>query len=341
MNQQTIPTGNPDPGSNGVMPVFRAGPAEQSDQTFIRAIEIWVPSKDRRRLELGSGLYGPLSEFETASHAMSFGFDEGLPGKAWAAGHPIVLKDLTGSYFKRGEVAEAAGLTCGVALPIFAGSFLLAVIVLFCGDDRDHVGAIELWHTPPGLNEMSLVDGYYGTAEVFEWSSRHTKFMRGTGLPGQIWETGMPVILEDLGRSRRFLRWESAERVGINRGIGIPCGHDANGVWVLTLLSALGTPIARRFEVWVPSDNGDRLFFHSGYCEEAADLKTLNGPASLSQGEGTLGYVWRSGTPAISGDLASEPAPIIASTQGTGLNTMIAMPVIVAGDFKAVVAWYL
>ncbi|MCP5365857.1 MAG: GAF domain-containing protein, partial [Hyphomicrobiales bacterium] len=135
------------------MPVLGTGATERSDQTFIRAIEIWVPCKNRRRLELGAGLYGPLSEFETASHAISFGFDEGLPGKAWAAGHPIVLKNLTGSYFKRGEVAQAAGLTCGVALPIFAGSFLLAVIVLFCGDDRNHVGAIELWHTPLGSNE--------------------------------------------------------------------------------------------------------------------------------------------------------------------------------------------
>lgn len=341
MNQQTISISNADPTSGIVMPVLGTGPTETSDQTFIRVIEIWVPSKDRRRLELGSGLYGPLSAFETASQAISFGYDEGLPGKAWAAGHPIVLKNLTSSYFKRGDVAAAAGLSCGVALPIFAGPFLLAVIVLFCGDDRNHVGAIELWHTPPGLNEMSLVDGYYGTAEVFEWSSRHTKFMRGTGLPGQVWETGMPVILEDLGRSRRFLRWESAERVGINRGVGIPCGRDTDGVWVLTLLSALGTPIARRFELWVPGNDRDSLVFHSGYCEERADLETQNGPVSLSPSQGTLGHVWRSGTPAISTDLAAEPEPIIASINGTRLTTLVAMPVITAAALKGVVAWYL
>ena len=41
---------------------------------------------------------------------MRFGFDEGLPGKAWAAGHPIILKEFENSYFKRTEAAKAVGL---------------------------------------------------------------------------------------------------------------------------------------------------------------------------------------------------------------------------------------
>ena len=40
----------------------------------------------------------------------------------------------------------------------------MAVMVLFCGDDEKHVGAIELWHNDPEKSdEMGLVDGYYGT----------------------------------------------------------------------------------------------------------------------------------------------------------------------------------
>ena len=34
---------------------------------------------------------------------MCFGYDEGLPGKAWAARHPILLKDLQQPYFRRAE----------------------------------------------------------------------------------------------------------------------------------------------------------------------------------------------------------------------------------------------
>lgn len=308
---------------------------------FIRVTEIWVPTKDRKQLELASGLYGPLAEFRQVSEGTRFGYDEGLPGKAWAAGHPIVLKNLTNSYFLRGDAAHAAGLTCAVALPIFSGEFLIAVMVLFCGDDREHVGAIEVWHTPRGSIEMGLVDGYYGTADAFEWYSRHTKFMCGIGLPGQVWATGMPVIMADLGRSRRFLRWESAERVGLNRGVGIPCGRDIASPWVLTFLSALGTPIAHRFEIWVPDPNQKGLLFHTGFCECGVDLAAVYRHAVLGKEASTLGHVWRSGAPAIATDLSAEPREIQVSIQKTTLETMVAMPVIADGLLKSIVAWYL
>ena len=90
-------------------------------KTFVRAAEIWVPTKDGTQLQFLDGLYGPLGEFRAASEQMRFGRDEGLPGKAWATGHPVILKEFENSYFKRTEAAKAVGLTCGVALPVFAG----------------------------------------------------------------------------------------------------------------------------------------------------------------------------------------------------------------------------
>jgi hypothetical protein len=113
-------------------------------KTFIRAVEIWVPTPDRQQLQFSDGFYGPLAEFRAISETMRFGFDEGLPGRAWSAGRPVILKEFSNSYFKRIEAAKAAGLTCGVALPVFTGPQLKAVVVLFCGDDEAHVGAIEL-----------------------------------------------------------------------------------------------------------------------------------------------------------------------------------------------------
>jgi hypothetical protein len=165
--------------------------------------------------------------------------------------------------------------------------------------------------------------------------------MRGTGLPGLVWDTGIPVILEYLGRSRRFLRWETAERVGINRGVGIPFGRGGDGVWVLTLLSALGTPIARRFEMWISGPDRKGLVFQSGFCEQCTDLELLHSPTALQEGEGTLGHVWRSGTPGRSTDLAAEPPSIAASVTGTSLSTLVSMPVIADGTVKGIVAWYL
>ncbi len=176
-------------------------------QTFIRVTEIWLPNRDRSRLEFGDGLYGPLGDFRAVSERTSFAYDEGLPGKAWAARHPIILKDLQTSYFRRGEAAKEAGLTSAVALPVMAGDILLAVVVFLCGDDAEHVGAIELWRNDAAVNaEVGLVDGYYGTADAFGWLSRNTKFPRGSGLPGLAWQQGLPVVLHDLGRAHSFLR---------------------------------------------------------------------------------------------------------------------------------------
>ena len=310
-------------------------------RSFIRVTEIWAPSADGTQLELSTGLYGPLSEFRDVSKKTRFAYDEGLPGKAWASGHPIVLKNLTNSYFLRGEAAEAAGLTCAVALPIFSGDALIAVMVLFCGDDREHIGAVEVWNAPAGSIEMGLVDGYYGTADVFEWYSRHTKFMCGIGLPGQVWESGMPEIMADLGRSRRFLRWESAERAGLNRGVGIPCGRDSASPWVLTFLSALDTPIADRFETWVPDAGHDKLVFGGGFCEYGINLADAYGNVAVAKGAGTLGRVLESGTPAIASDFSSEPPVVRAAVNPTALETVVAVPVITGGDLKAIVAWYL
>ncbi len=153
-------------------------------KTFIRVAELWLPNRDRSRLEFGGGLYGKLTNFRAASEGMHFAFDEGLPGKAWAAGRPIILKEFENSYFKRTDAAKAAGLTCGVALPVFAGEFLMAVVVFFCGDDEARVGAIELWtNGPDEAHFMSLADGYYGAAEMFEFNSRYTKFPVATGCP--------------------------------------------------------------------------------------------------------------------------------------------------------------
>ena len=194
-------------------------------KTFIRVVEAWVPSSDRSMLEYGGGMYGSATRFAEVSRSMCFGFGEGLPGQAWQQRRPIVLKSFDGSYFKRTKVAHAEGLTSGIAVPIFAGEFLTSVLVLFCGEDEAHAGAIELWRNEPADGpDMQLADGHYGsTAEAFEYVSRRTSFRKGNGLPGLAWGSGLPVFMEDLGKGSRFLRAETATKVGINRGFAIPC----------------------------------------------------------------------------------------------------------------------
>ena len=205
-------------------------------KTFIRVVELWVPDRTRTRLEFGGCLASEeYSEFKAVSENALFAYDEGLPGKAWASGHPVILTKFANSYFKRTDEAIEAGLTCGVALPVFAGEFLMAVMVLFCGDDEKHVGAIELWHNDPEKShEMGLVDGYYGTADMFEFNSRHTKFPRGFGLPGPGLEgrhapdhqgPAQRQEFSAMGRSIRN-RNQLRRRHSLQHVIGSDLGHD-------------------------------------------------------------------------------------------------------------------
>ena len=116
----------------------------QDTQTFIRAVELWVPDADHSLLDYGGGWYGEAKRFASISRPLCFGRDEGLPGRAWESRQPIILKQLEGNYFRRGKAAAAEGLTCAIALPFFLEDRLTAVLVIFCGDDETHVGAVEL-----------------------------------------------------------------------------------------------------------------------------------------------------------------------------------------------------
>jgi hypothetical protein len=316
-------------------------PSRSAVKAFIRAAEIWVPTEDGSALRFLDGLYGPLEAFRAVSEKMRFARDEGLPGKAWASGHPIILKKFENSYFKRTEAARAVGLTCGVALPVFAGEQLKAVVVFFCGDDAAHVGAIELWNNDPDVSyEMRLVDGYYGTADMFEFNSSYTRFPRGFGLPGRVWKSNMPMIVKDLYRSKSFLRWQEAVEIGINRGLGIPYPHASGHTWVMTFLSARDTPIARRFEIWVPNETGDALVFKAGECDQSTLLAEDYQATMIGRGEGTIGEVWRSGVPALRANIADHASVAGRSAAAAGLDALVAMPIMNEQQLKAMVVWY-
>jgi len=310
-------------------------------RTFMRAVEYWVPGRDRTTLEFGGGLYGAATRFAAVSRQMVFGRGEGLPGHAWEAGHPVVLKDLQHPMFRRAAAARAAGFTSGIALPIFAGEFLTSVLVIYCGDDDHHAGAIEVWHNDPAAGrEMRLHDGYYGsTGDAFELVSRSVGFRCGHGLPGMAWEAGVPVFIDDLGHSQRFLRADSAVKVGISRGFALPCSSPRAGNWVLAFLSALATPIARRFEVWNPDATREQLVRSGGFCEQAGLVGALT-EGGIERGQGAVGQAFLTGSPAVSEVAQSEPGAVGAGARACGVQQLVALPVLQGGRLSAVVAWY-
>lgn len=302
--------------------------------SFIKAVEVWEPDREKTVLTLGSGIYGKFKEFEAASKGMTFAYDEGLPGKAWAAKHPIILTELAGSYFKRVEMAAAIGLTAAIAMPVFAGEYLQAVVLFMCGEKEEQSGAIELWSAvPERLYEMGLVDGYYGKMDDFAWISRNLKIMKGRGLPGSTWKTHMPVIMKDLGSSPVFLRAKKAAQAGITTALAIPAWmHEEEG-FVMTFLSSKGTPIARRFEVWVPDESETVLRFSDGHCDMGTDLTSRYESVTLDRSSSLSGRVWRTGMPIVTQTYDSEEGDVI-------FDALLAVPILQNGFFKAVVKFY-
>jgi hypothetical protein len=296
-------------------------------QTFIRAVEYWVPSSDGSILEFGAGAYGTGRHLESLSHQMCFGLGEGLPGQAWELGHPIILKKFEGSYFRRTAAAHAVGITCGIAIPIHVGDTLQAVMVLFCGEDTAMAGAIELWRSQPKEStDMTLVDGHYGnTGDTFEFISRSTIFRQGTGLPGLVWASQKPLFLDDLGRGGGFLRADSAVKVGINRGFAVPCTTTDGSVFVLAMLSALATPITRRLEIWEPDAASQSLRLTGGFCETDGALGAATTPIALADSPAAMVLATR--------------MPVIVKTPAH--SSMVAWPVLHEERVTAVVAIYL
>ena len=308
---------------------------ETLTDTFIQVTEIWLPQGDT--LVHGAGDYGGLSDFEDASRRVEFPKGEGLPGKAWAEGRPVVLKGFDGSYFKRTEAAKAAGLTSAVAVPVFNGDKLKAVLVVLCGDDDRRTGAIEVWHEADGL--LMLDDGYYGAARHFEWVSQHTHFPRGQGLPGGVWSSGTPMLMRDLGSGYRFIRADSAGKAGLTTGLGLPIPVPGGETHVLTLLSARGTPIARRFELWDarPEKVGrsePNAILTDGICDRQGALwtdDTREQPRRVAANQGIIGKVLATGLPVV-----TSGKPSLTESY----DKMVAMPIYRDGSIAHVVAWY-
>lgn len=310
--------------------------------TFIKVIEIWTPTPDKRGLALADALYGRYDELKKVSEQRIFLFDEGLPGKAWSSASPQIITDLEHSYFRRKDEAARAGLNVGIAIPIFVGEFLLAVVVLLCSEksaeEKILAGAIELWakHDEKSI-ELSLVDGYYGSLKRLEEASRNMRFAKGSGLPGLVWDYRIPMIVADMSDSSVFQRASTATIEGITSAIGLPLLYYTEKEYVLTFLSAHSTPIALRFEIWMPDSKHDFLFFHTGKCEQGEDIHKLYKDKQIERGSGLLGKVWLTGVPAISKNLVDDG--LLDQDSTSGLTTGFVMPIIEEGFLKSMVVF--
>ncbi len=318
--------------------------------TFIRVAEVWVPSEDGSLLELADGLFEAAPAFGAISRSMCFGRAEGLPGSAWEEGRPLLLRQLEGSYFRRAAAAGAAGLSCAIALPIFVGERLTSVVVLLCGQGNApadapanaQVGAIELWRNDPRVeSDLRLADGYFGATDPdLEALSRDSFLPRGQGLPGLAWQRDAAVFIENIGKSRHFLRTQTAASAGIVRGLALPCSTRTHQTWVVSLLSAPQSPIARRIESWLPDASGAALQRAFGFCEVSGALTADAGSAAPVDALGPIGLAWTSATAQVAHGAAVAAQAGSHHRPAAGLRSVLAIPLIADDRVSEVVALY-
>ena len=298
---------------------------------LIKGAEVWTLDESGTNLELNSFYYSGQSDqsmqaFKGASESMRFGIDEGLPGQTWAERRPLIWTDLSVPHFKRRELAEIAGIACGLSIPVYAGEFLLGVVVLFCARDEDIFGAVEVWQNRDSYdNELRLKDGYYGSLERFEFISRALTILRGRGLPGSAWSQRSPRIMTNISEAEGFIRARNAAESGINTGLAIPFFYTGRDVQIVALLSTDSTPAANRFEVWKPDEGHSYLLFDQGYCSAGSDLHAEYRGKAFDRGESTLGQVWLNGR------------PFVEKSELNDQNGTVYLPLIDGGLLSAVV----
>jgi hypothetical protein len=316
--------------------------------TFIKAAELWLASGDGSLLELHSSAFGSARRFAALSRSMCFGRGEGLPGRAWDAGRPILLADFNGGDFRRADAARQAGYSCAIALPYFHQHAIAGVLVLFCSHGVTPSSALELWHHDARItSDMTLASGAYGPGtQQFEAISHDTYLPRGVGLPGLAWQRGQSVFLEDLAAAPgRFLRAEMAAEAGLLRGLALPVGSRLDDCHVVTFLASAQLPLAQRIERWVADDTRtslkrDYVFseLHGGRSGVAATLAiTANDLAPTS----SIAQAWRDGVPVISEQPAAEEGAPAAAAAAIGAAALLAIPVVWDGEVAEVVALYL
>ncbi|QQN74281.1 GAF domain-containing protein [Croceicoccus sp. YJ47] len=289
-------------------------------------------------MTLAGADHGSAHGFAEVTARTVFAKAQGLPGNAWEQGSPIVLTDLNEANFVRHDAAREAGMTCAIALPIFAGKGLKAVLVIFCGEAETEVGAIEVWGERG--DRLRLQAGYYASATDFEKVSQDVAFARGHGLPGGVWSTDMPVLMREIGASHGFVRSKVAKEVGLDTGLGIPMAGPGGELSVITLLSGGNTPLAQRFEIWDARE--ERVGPHrravrvDGICEREGPLWPKQNPpvdiATTNAWQGPVGQVLGTGVPHIVNDGVGLPA---------GYRSMVALPVYRAETLAFITAWYL
>lgn len=281
-------------------------------------------------LRLGSGSYGDRDAMRLESEEVRFSEGTGLPGKVWSTGAPVLFDEFRAVDFVRTEAARSVGLSAGIGLPIIEGNELTSVFTILAAQVPSSF-VCEIW-TPGENDSLKLRTGYYGQFRHFQGISSLIKFPYGQGLPGAVWASKLPQLIENVGTSPGFYRATDARHAGLFVGLGIPVTTPI-GLEVVLLLSSKEHPLAKVIEIWKPV--GDRL--ELSQRASANGLPEMPATCSVGLGEGLAGRVGQSCLPIVTEDIVLTDGFRAEALDRLGLSTGSGLPVMVDGQLTAVV----
>lgn len=192
--------------------------------------------------------------------------------------------------------------------------------------------AVEVWSPTSDGNCLERTSSIYRGAETFAAVSNEAHFDHGQGLPGLVWDAGVPVMFDDLG-SRDFLRHEAAREDGLEAGIGVPVFDGEEMVSVLLFLFATTEITSAAFESWILEETRHELMPGTGYYANLDRFRRMTQYLRFPYGAGLPGDVWQARMPRLIDRLANSTDFLRASgADAEGLDFGLAVPVVHGDD---------
>ncbi|EMI15927.1 hypothetical protein RMSM_07157 [Rhodopirellula maiorica SM1] len=158
-----------------------------------------------------------------------------------------------------------------LAFPVFRNETIVSIVVLATTAVDQTPGVFEVW-SPVGIyEEVALSSGYYGHLARFQNVSSFIRFEKGSGLPGQVWNSLRSIIHNDLANHSGFLRAAGASAGTLETAIGIPVAGE-NYVASVLLISSNVAPMARGFEIWRADADGGYTLESASYPDPQIEL---------------------------------------------------------------------
>lgn len=311
--------------------------ATENGTKLLRAVEVWCPSDDGLQLERTSSFYANADAFKAVSDKTTFHRGSGLPGLVWEAGVPVVFNDLASTDFVRHEAARLDELTAGIGVPVFDGEKLVSVLLFLCHTSELSAAAFESWILEETRNELMPGTGFYANLDRFRRMTQYLRFPYGAGLPGDVWQTRMPRLMNRLADSTDFLRASGADAEGLDFGLAVPVVRNQDEIRsVVLLLSSDRSPISQVIQIWTPNEDRSAFEMTSTIAAGAPPMASLCHEISCGAGQGLVGTVWQNRRPEVQIGFESEPQPLAELALECGLTWSAGWPVIAHGEVQAV-----